>query len=62
MHGLKDRLPEHVAIVMDGNGRWAESRGLSRVDGHCAGVDAVKSVIRCCLERQIPVLSFICVQ
>lgn len=57
MHGLKDRLPEHVAIVMDGNGRWAESRGLSRVDGHCAGVDAVKSVIRCCLERQIPVLS-----
>src|SRR5436190_61465 len=42
---------------MDGNGRWAQSRGLLRVKGHSAGADAVKNVIRCCLEYKIPVLS-----
>ncbi|KTD10199.1 undecaprenyl pyrophosphate synthetase [Legionella hackeliae] len=42
---------------MDGNGRWAQNRGLLRVEGHRAGVDAVKTVIRCCLQAQIPVLS-----
>ncbi len=42
---------------MDGNGRWAQSRGLLRVKGHRAGADAVKNVIRCCLHYQIPVLS-----
>lgn len=42
---------------MDGNGRWAQSRGLLRVEGHRAGVEAVKTVIRCCLQSQIPTLS-----
>jgi len=42
---------------MDGNGRWAQNRGLLRVEGHRAGVEAVKTVIRCCLQTQIPVLS-----
>lgn len=42
---------------MDGNGRWAESRGLPRSEGHCAGVDVVKTVVRACLERRIAVLS-----
>lgn len=42
---------------MDGNGRWAQSRGLLRIEGHRAGVDAVKAVIRCCLQKNIPVLS-----
>ena len=42
---------------MDGNGRWAQSHGLLRVEGHRAGVEAVKTVIRCCLQRQIPILS-----
>jgi undecaprenyl diphosphate synthase len=42
---------------MDGNGRWAQSRGLLRVKGHRAGADAVKSVIRCCLQYKIPILS-----
>ncbi|KTD17339.1 polyprenyl diphosphate synthase [Legionella jordanis] len=42
---------------MDGNGRWALSRGLLRVEGHRAGVEAVKTVIRCCLETGIPILS-----
>ena len=42
---------------MDGNGRWAESRGLERVEGHRAGVDAVKAVIKSCLQKKIAVLS-----
>ncbi len=42
---------------MDGNGRWAQSRGLLRIKGHRAGADAVKSTIRCCLQHQIPILS-----
>jgi len=40
-----DRLPRHVAIIMDGNGRWAGERHLPRVEGHRAGVDAVRDVI-----------------
>ncbi|KTD23835.1 undecaprenyl pyrophosphate synthetase [Legionella lansingensis] len=42
---------------MDGNGRWAQNRGLLRVEGHRAGVETVKTVIRCCLQTQIPILS-----
>lgn len=42
---------------MDGNGRWAQNRGLLRVEGHRAGVEAVKTVIRCCLQAQIQILS-----
>jgi undecaprenyl diphosphate synthase len=42
---------------MDGNGRWAENRGLERVEGHSAGVDTVKTVIKCCLQKKIAVLS-----
>jgi len=41
-----DRLPRHVAIIMDGNGRWAQQRGLMRVRGHAAGVDSVREVVR----------------
>src|SRR6266850_275410 len=39
------RLPSHVAIIMDGNGRWAQSRRLPRVAGHRAGIDAVRDVV-----------------
>lgn len=42
---------------MDGNGRWAERRGLPRSDGHCAGVDVITTVVRACVEKQVPVLS-----
>lgn len=49
--------PKHVAVIMDGNGRWANSRGLSRVSGHKRGVDSVKSVIKSCIKYDIPVLS-----
>lgn len=45
---LKTRpLPRHVGIIMDGNGRWAESRGLPRLEGHRAGSDSVREVTRC---------------
>ena len=43
---LKDRLPNHVAIIMDGNGRWAESRGLDRNRGHREGIESVRAVVR----------------
>ncbi len=42
---------------MDGNGRWAQSRGLPRIDGHQAGVESVRAVIRACLAKKIPYLS-----
>ncbi len=50
---IKDRLPQHVAIIMDGNGRWAKKRGNSRMFGHKNGVRAVKRVIEAAAELQI---------
>lgn len=46
----KDRLPRHVAIIMDGNGRWAQRRSLGRVEGHKRGKDAVETVVETCRE------------
>jgi undecaprenyl diphosphate synthase len=51
------RLPRHVAIVMDGNGRWAKRRHLPRVAGHKHGVEALRRVVQACIERGIPVLT-----
>ncbi len=42
----RDRIPNHVAVIMDGNGRWAERRGLERTDGHRAGVESVRQIVR----------------
>lgn len=42
----KERLPQHVAVIMDGNGRWAKSKGLPRSVGHRAGVERVRTIIR----------------
>jgi undecaprenyl diphosphate synthase len=39
-------IPRHVAVIMDGNGRWAERRGLSRIEGHRAGLESVRAVVR----------------
>ena len=50
-------LPRHVAIIMDGNGRWARQRRLPRVAGHRAGVEAVKGVVRACGEYGISALT-----
>jgi undecaprenyl diphosphate synthase len=54
---LHQGVPRHVAIIMDGNGRWARSRRLPRVAGHRAGVDAVKEVVRACGERNVAALT-----
>jgi undecaprenyl diphosphate synthase len=50
-------VPRHVAIVMDGNGRWAKQRRLPRVAGHKQGVDALRRTVRACLERHVQVLT-----
>lgn len=49
--------PKHVAVIMDGNGRWANAQGLSRIAGHKQGVDSVKRLIKGCLEHEIKYLS-----
>jgi undecaprenyl diphosphate synthase len=54
---VEKRLPRHIAIIMDGNGRWAKKRGLPRYAGHPAGVEAVRGVVEVCVELQIPVLT-----
>jgi len=51
------RIPHHVAIVMDGNGRWATRRFLPRVAGHKRGVDALRACVRHCGERGVKVLT-----
>jgi undecaprenyl diphosphate synthase len=50
-------VPHHVAIVMDGNGRWAKKRMMPRVAGHKQGVDALRQTVRACIERGISVLT-----
>ncbi|SMB95504.1 Undecaprenyl pyrophosphate synthetase [Thermanaeromonas toyohensis ToBE] len=53
----RDRLPRHLAIIMDGNGRWALRRGLPRVAGHRAGVEALRETVKACLEWGIEILT-----
>jgi undecaprenyl diphosphate synthase len=50
-------VPRHVAIIMDGNGRWATKRFLPRVAGHGKGVDAVRTIVEACIERGIQYLT-----
>lgn len=47
---LPARIPEHVAMIMDGNGRWAAARGLPRLAGHRAGTENLRKIIRACVE------------
>ena len=49
--------PNHVGIIMDGNGRWAQARGLPRLAGHQAGVDNIKRILECSVEHGIKVLT-----
>ncbi|MDR3541084.1 MAG: isoprenyl transferase [Desulfosporosinus sp.] len=53
----KDRLPRHIAIIMDGNGRWAQKRALPRSMGHRAGVEALRKVVKACSKLGIEVLT-----
>lgn len=50
-------LPQHIAIIMDGNGRWAKRRFMPRVAGHRAGVEAARQVVKNCVKKNIKVLS-----
>lgn len=50
-------LPVHVAVIMDGNGRWARARGLPRLEGHRAGAEAVKKTVEGCMEKGIRYLT-----
>ena len=51
------RLPQHLAVIMDGNGRWAERRHLPRIAGHRAGVKAAREVIESCARLKLPYLT-----
>lgn len=53
----QDLLPKHVAVIMDGNGRWAELRGLPRIAGHREGINSVREMITQCLELGIHALT-----
>jgi undecaprenyl diphosphate synthase len=53
----QDRLPKHVAVIMDGNGRWAKRQGLPRIMGHRRGVDVLKDLLRCCRDWGVQALT-----
>jgi undecaprenyl diphosphate synthase len=53
----KDKLPHHIAIIMDGNGRWAKKKNLNRISGHMKGADAVREIVTACRELGIKVLT-----
>ena len=52
-----DPIPAHIAIIMDGNGRWAQQRGLPRTAGHRAGVETVRHIARACADLGVKVLT-----
>ena len=54
---VMNELPRHIAIIMDGNGRWAQKRHLPRVAGHQAGVKAVRTIVDYCARHEIEVLT-----
>jgi undecaprenyl diphosphate synthase len=54
---LPEKIPAHIAIIMDGNGRWAQSRGLPRLAGHRAGTENLRRVIEACVEFGIQYLT-----
>ncbi len=53
----RNKLPNHIAIIMDGNGRWAQRRGLPRSLGHRAGVESLRNVVKLCSELGVKVLT-----
>jgi undecaprenyl diphosphate synthase len=50
-------LPQHVAVIMDGNGRWAKNQGRPRIRGHQQGVDTLKNLLYCCRDWGVPALT-----
>lgn len=57
MNSLIPKIPKHVAIMMDGNGRWGKANGLTRSEGHFAGTKAMEKVIDACIEIDIEILT-----
>jgi undecaprenyl diphosphate synthase len=53
----KDNIPQHVAIIMDGNGRWARQRGLSRSAGHRVGIKRIKEIVKSASELGIKIIT-----
>ena len=53
----KGALPRHIAVIMDGNGRWARARGKGRIEGHRAGIRSVREVVTTCRELGVEVLT-----
>ncbi|CUH96124.1 Isoprenyl transferase [Propionispora sp. 2/2-37] len=51
------RIPEHIAIIMDGNGRWAQKKGMPRTYGHSAGVEALRQIVRTASDIQVKILT-----
>ena len=51
------RLPRHIAVIMDGNGRWAKSRNLPRVEGHRAGITSVREIVETAARLELPVIT-----
>ena len=51
------KIPHHIAVIMDGNGRWAKKKSLNRIKGHVKGVDAVREVIKACRELGVKILT-----
>lgn len=54
---VKNKIPEHIAVIMDGNGRWAKRRGLPRIFGHRAGVKTVKEMVKVCGDIGVKALT-----
>ncbi len=54
---VKEKLPKHIAIIMDGNGRWANKRSFKRIFGHREGMESVKEIVRACCELDIKALT-----
>jgi undecaprenyl diphosphate synthase len=52
-----ERIPRHVAIIMDGNGRWAQARGLPRTEGHRQGKDNLRRILEACVEFGVEILT-----
>src|SRR5438045_9134766 len=51
------RLPKHIAVIMDGNGRWAKSRNLPRVEGHRSGIASVREIVETAARLELPVIT-----
>jgi undecaprenyl diphosphate synthase len=57
---VRSRLPRHIAVIMDGNGRWAQARGLPRIEGHRHGVGTVRQIVEECSRLELDQLTLYC--